>query len=91
MKESLSPNARAALDVRSQEKSARAIQAAIVLKTGDAQAGQAMAVDHALPSEELLDRKRVAAASVLEADDAGAHRGRYRSMRTEHIVSGPSC
>ena len=57
------------------ESALAAIERAVVLKPGDAQAGKAMAVDEALPGEEFLHRKRITCASFLEAEDAGPDRG----------------
>jgi hypothetical protein len=58
-----------------QAKSARAIYAAIILKTGHAQARQAVAVDEPLPRQELFKRDRIALACFLEAEHAGADCG----------------
>ena len=48
---------------------------AILLDAGGAQSGQAMLVDGKLPGEEFVDRQRVAAAGLLEGEQAAADRG----------------
>ena len=47
---------------------------AIDLQPGDAETRDAVPVDRALPSEELLDRQVVALAHLIEADHADANR-----------------
>jgi hypothetical protein len=47
----------------------------VLLNTGGAQSRQAMLIDGKLPGQELVDRQRVAAASLLEGEQAAANRG----------------
>jgi hypothetical protein len=48
---------------------------AILLDSGGAQSRQAMLVDGKLPGEEFVDRQRVAAAGLLEGEQASSHGG----------------
>src|SRR5882757_10454678 len=48
---------------------------AILLDAGGAQSGQAVLIDGELPGEEFVDRQRVAAAGLLEGEQAAADRG----------------
>ena len=47
----------------------------VLLDPGGAQPGKAMLIDGKLPGKELVDRQRVAAASLLEGEQAAANRG----------------
>ena len=47
----------------------------ILLDTGGAQSGKTMLIDGKLPGKELVDRQRVAAASLLEGEQSAANCG----------------
>jgi len=48
---------------------------AILLDSGGAQSGKAMLIDGKLPGQEFVDGQRVAAASLLEGEQAAANCG----------------
>jgi hypothetical protein len=47
----------------------------VLLDTGGTQPGKAMLIDGKLPGQEFVDRQGVAAASLLEGEQAAANRG----------------
>ena len=61
---------------------------AIILNTRGAQAGEAMLVDGALPAQEFVDRKGVALASLVEAQQAAAHRGHNFGLAADNPAFG---
>src|SRR6266581_2445301 len=56
----------------------------ILLDTGGPQPGQAMLVDRELPRQKLVHRQRVAAASLLEGEQAAANRGYDFGLAADH-------
>jgi hypothetical protein len=62
---------------------------AILLDAGGPQPGQTMLVYGKLPGEELVDRQRVAAASLLEGEQAAANRGNDFGLAADHPPFGP--
>src|ERR1700722_18449264 len=61
-----------------------AVSIAILLDPGGAQAGQAEAVDRVLPAKEFLHRQRVAAAGLVQAEQAAAHGGDHFRLAADH-------
>ena len=57
---------------------------AILLNAGGAQAGEAVLIDRVLPGKELVDRQRVAAASLFEREQATAHGGDDFGLAANH-------
>src|ERR1700722_13521891 len=64
--------------------SGAAFSIAILLHSGGAQAGQAEAVDRVLPAKELLHRQSVAAAGLIQAEQAAAHSGDHFRLAAGH-------
>jgi hypothetical protein len=62
---------------------------AILLDAGGAQPGKAMLVDGKLPGEEFVDRQRVAAAGLLEGEQAAAHSGNDFGLAANDPAFGP--
>ena len=62
---------------------------AILLDAGGAQSGKAMLVDGELPGKEFVDRQRVAAASLLEGEQAAADRGNDFGLTANNPPFGP--
>src|SRR3984957_391712 len=63
----------------------------ILLNSGGAQAGQAVLIDGKLPGQEFVDRQRVAAASLLEGEQAAAHGGNDLGLTANNPPFGPGC
>jgi hypothetical protein len=61
----------------------------ILLDTGGAQPGQAMLIDGKLPGKEFVDRQRVAAASLLEGEQATADCGNDFGLTANNPPFGP--
>jgi hypothetical protein len=61
---------------------------AILLDAGGPQPGQTMLVYGKLPGEELVDRQRVAAASLLKGEQAAANRGNDFGLAADHPPFG---
>src|SRR5437588_205663 len=57
---------------------------AVLLNAGGAQPAHAMALDQALPGQELVERQRVAPAGLLEADQAQAHARHDLRLAADH-------
>ena len=79
---------RAAFLAASGCSSAAAIEAAIVLKAGDTQSRQTVAVNETLPGQEFLDRKRITLARFLEAEHARAHGCNDLGLASDHPTLG---
>jgi hypothetical protein len=62
---------------------------AILLDARGAQPGQAMLIDGKLPGKELVDRQRVAAASLLKGEQAAADRGNDFGLTADNPPFGP--
>jgi hypothetical protein len=62
---------------------------AILLDAGGAQSGKAMLVDGKLPGKEFVDRQRVAAASLLEGEQAAADCGNDFGLTANNPPFGP--
>jgi hypothetical protein len=62
---------------------------AILLDAGGAQPRQAMLIDGKLPGEEFVDRQRVAAASLLEGEQAAAYSGNDFGLAADNPPFGP--
>src|SRR3954468_13074683 len=60
----------------------------VLLDAGGPQAGQAVLVDGELPGQELVHRQRVAAASLLEGEQAAANRGNDFGLAADHPPFG---
>src|SRR5215471_10238536 len=63
----------------------------VLLDARGAQAGEAVAVDRVLPGEEFLNRQRVAAAGLLEREQATAHGGDDLGRAREGPQSSTDC
>ena len=61
----------------------------ILLDTRGAQPGKAMLVDGELPRKELVDGQRVAAASLLEGEQAAANCGNDFCLAADYPPFGP--
>jgi hypothetical protein len=61
----------------------------ILLDAGGAQARKAVLVDGKLPGQELVDRQRVAAAGLLEGEQAAAHSGNDFGLTANNPPFGP--
>jgi hypothetical protein len=61
----------------------------VLLDAGGAQAGKAMLIDGKLPGKEFVDRQRVAAASLLEGEQAAANRGNDFGLPADNPPFGP--
>jgi hypothetical protein len=64
---------------------------AILLDAGGAQPRKAMLIDGKLPGEEFVDGQRVAAASLLEGEQAAADRGNDFGLTADNPPFGPGC
>jgi hypothetical protein len=62
---------------------------AILLDTGGAQSRKAMLVDGKLPGKEFVDRQSVAAASLLEGEQAAADCGNDFGLTANNPPFGP--
>jgi hypothetical protein len=62
---------------------------AILLDAGGAQSGKAMLVDGELPGKELVDGQRIAAASLLEGEQAAADCGNDFGLTANNPPFGP--
>jgi hypothetical protein len=62
---------------------------AILLDSGGAQAGKAVLVDGELPGQEFVNRQGVAAASLLEGEQAAANRGNDFGLTADDPPFGP--
>jgi ligand-binding sensor domain-containing protein len=60
----------------------------ILLDPGGAQAGQTMLIDGKLPGQEFVHRQRVAAASLLEGEQAAANRGNDFGLAADYPPFG---
>jgi hypothetical protein len=60
----------------------------ILLDTGGPQTSQAMLIDRKLPRQEFVDRQRVAAASLLQGEQAAANRGNDFRLAAYHPPFG---
>jgi hypothetical protein len=60
----------------------------ILLDAGGAQASQAMLIDRELPGQEFVHRQRVAAASLLEGEQAAANRGNDFGLAADYPPFG---
>ena len=61
----------------------------VLLDTGGSQPGKAMLIDGKLPGKEFVDRQRVAAASLLEGEQAAANRGNDFGLTADDPPFGP--
>jgi hypothetical protein len=61
----------------------------VLLDAGGPQACQAVLVDGELPGQELVHRQRVAAASLLEGEQAAANRGNDFGLTADNPPFGP--
>jgi hypothetical protein len=61
----------------------------ILLDAGGAQSGKAMLIDGKLPGKEFVDRQGVAAASLLEGEQAAANRGNDFGLTANNPPFGP--
>ena len=61
----------------------------VLLDAGGTQSGKAMLIDGKLPGEELVDRQGVAAASLLEGEQAAANRGNDFGLTADNPPFGP--
>jgi hypothetical protein len=61
----------------------------ILLCSRGTQAGEAVAIDRALPDEKFIDRERVAAASLLQREQTTAHRSYHLCLATDHPAFCP--
>ena len=64
---------------------------AILLDAGGAQSGKAMLIDGKLPGKEFVDRQRVAAAGLLEGEQAAANRSNDFGLATDDPPLGSGC
>jgi hypothetical protein len=62
---------------------------AILLDAGGAQSGKAMLIDGKLPGEEFVDGQRVAAAGLLEGEQAAAYCGNDFGLTANNPPFGP--
>ena len=60
-----------------------------MLDAGGAQSGKAMLIDGKLPGEEFVDGQRVAAAGLLEGEQAAAHCGNDFGLTANNPPFGP--
>ena len=60
----------------------------ILLDTGGPQASQAVLIDRELPRQEFVHRQRVAAASLLEGEQAAANRGNDFGLAADYPPFG---
>jgi hypothetical protein len=61
----------------------------ILLDAGGAQSGKTMLIDGKLPGKELVDRQRVAAASLLEGEQSAANCGNDFGLTANNPPFGP--
>jgi hypothetical protein len=61
----------------------------ILLDAGGAQSGKAMLIDGKLPGKELVDRQRVAAASLLKGEQSAANCGNDFGLTANNPPFGP--
>jgi hypothetical protein len=61
----------------------------VLLDTGGTQPGKTMLIDGKLPGKEFVDRQRVAAASLLEGEQAAANRGNDFGLTADDPPFGP--
>jgi hypothetical protein len=61
----------------------------VLLDTGRSQPGKAMLIDGKLPGKEFVDRQRIAAASLLEGEQAAANRGNDFGLAADNPPFGP--
>jgi hypothetical protein len=61
----------------------------VLLDAGGAKPGKAMLIDGKLPGKELVDRQRVAAASLLKGEQAAANRGNDFGLTADNPPFGP--
>ena len=61
---------------------------AILLNAGGAQPRKTVLVDRELPGKEFVDRQRVAAAGLLEREQAAANRGNDFGLAADHPPFG---
>jgi hypothetical protein len=61
----------------------------VLLDAGGAQPGKAMLINGKLPGKEFVDRQRVAAASLLEGEQAAADRGNDFGLTANNPPFGP--
>ena len=64
---------------------------AILLDAGGAQSRQTVLVDGKLPGKEFVDGQRVAAASLLEGEQATANCGNDLGFTADNPPFGPGC
>jgi hypothetical protein len=64
---------------------------AILLDTGGAQSRKTVLVDGKLPGKEFVDGQRVAAASLLEGEQAAANCGNDFGFAADNPPFGPGC
>jgi hypothetical protein len=64
---------------------------AILLDAGGAQSRQTVLVDGKLPGKEFVDGQRVAAASLLEGEQAAANCGNDFGFTADNPPFGPGC
>jgi len=64
---------------------------AILLDAGGAQPGKTVLIDRKLPGQEFVDRQRVAAARLLEGEQAAANRGNDFGLTANNPPFGPGC
>src|SRR6202795_2690767 len=61
----------------------------ILLDAGGAQSGKTMLIDGKLPGKELVDRQRVAAASLLKGEQSAANCGNDFGLTANYPPFGP--
>ncbi len=61
----------------------------VLLKARCAQAGEAMAVDRTLPSQELFGCERIAAAGFVQREQPGANRRNHLGLAVDHSTLRP--
>ena len=61
----------------------------ILLDAGGTQARKAMLIDRKLPGQEFIDGQRVAAAGLLEGEQAAAHGGNDFGLTANNPPFGP--
>jgi hypothetical protein len=64
---------------------------AILLDAGSAQSRKTVLVDGKLPGKEFVDGQRVAAASLLEGEQAAANCGNDFGFTADNPPFGPGC
>jgi hypothetical protein len=62
---------------------------AILLDSGGTQSGKAVLIDRELPGKEFVDGQRVAAAGLLEGEQAAANRGNDFGLTADNPPFGP--